>query len=37
MSTPGAPPFEPAGRFEKRLLRVTKLETFGMLGDAKRG
>jgi galactonate dehydratase len=28
MSTPGAPPFEPAGRFEKRLLRVTKLETF---------
>src|SRR5205809_7192353 len=28
MSTPGSPPFEPAGRFEKRLLRVTKLETF---------
>src|SRR6266576_1362789 len=28
MSTPGSPPFEPAGRFEKRLLRVTRLETF---------
>ena len=28
MSTAGSPPFEPAGRFEKRLLRVTRLETF---------
>src|SRR3989454_12289272 len=28
MSTPGSPPFEPAGRFEKRELRITRLETF---------
>src|SRR5947207_336705 len=28
MSTPGAPPFEPAGRYEKQALRITKLETF---------
>ena len=28
MSTPGAPPFEPAGRFEHRKLTITKLETF---------
>src|SRR6476619_3054928 len=28
MSTPGSPPFEPGGRFERRHLSVTKLETF---------
>src|SRR5262249_27081267 len=28
MSSPGSPPFEPAGRFETRLLRATKLEPF---------
>src|SRR5919201_4393669 len=28
MSTPGSPPFEPAGRFERRHVRITKLETF---------
>ena len=28
MSTPGSPAFEPAGRFEKRQLRITRLETF---------
>jgi hypothetical protein len=28
MSTPGSPPFEPAGRFEKKALTITKLEPF---------
>src|SRR6187455_1696852 len=28
MSSPGSPPFSPAGRFEKRALTITKLETF---------
>jgi len=28
MSTRGSPPFEPAGRFQKQALRITRLETF---------
>jgi galactonate dehydratase len=28
MSTPGSPPFDPAGRFERRALKITRLETF---------
>src|ERR671935_572752 len=28
MSTPGSPPFEPGGRFDRRPLRITRLETF---------
>src|ERR687898_3280123 len=28
MSPPGSPPFDPAGRFEKRALKITRLETF---------
>jgi hypothetical protein len=26
MSTPGSPPFEAAGRFERRQLRITRLD-----------
>ena len=28
MSTPGSPPFEPGGRYDRRPVRITKLETF---------
>src|SRR5947199_7170573 len=28
MSTPGSPPFEPGGRYDRRPVRITKVETF---------
>jgi galactonate dehydratase len=28
MSTPGSPPFTPAGRYDRKALKITKLETF---------